>query len=414
MGSRRFLIGGLAVVLAATLSVLVAAHPIAPASALAASSIHGGSGLTSTSTSCGASCSTSTGTSSCGASCSTSTGTSSCGASCGASTGTSSCGASCGMSSCGASCGASTGMSSCGASAGFVCASTYDGTPHGPSSVTSSGPSGGLSCGTSSGAVCGTSCPSSAGPACGPIVSVVWCGQSAARACLPVVVVVLRCPSAAGRACRPMGPSCPSSASLPCGIRKCVVSCRQLQVTPSQVPPGGVIRVSGDDDALCDKPGSRVTSVRLLLGNQAVDVAGSRGRFLARVTVPAGATAGDYPVSAACYVRSRGRSHGVAPRPFASRVLTVAPGRSSGTALIALVSGGGGASIVLVILLLVWALGSRMRKPHHDVSWVKEHLRVVAGSSPGSPSAKIRRRPGARPLSLGLEPHDDHLWNGKI
>ena len=56
---------------------------------------------------------------------------------------------------------------------------------------------------------------------------------------------------------------------------------------------------------------------------------------------------------------------------------------------------------------------SYARKVRRHVRWVNEHLRVVAGSSPGLPSAEIRPRPGARSVSLGLEPHDD-LGNQKI
>jgi len=67
----------------------------------------------------------------------------------------------------------------------------------------------------------------------------------------------------------------------------------------------------------------------------------------------------------------------------------------------------------LVALFLVWAFTSHARKVRRHVRWVNEHLRVIAGSSPGLPSAEIRPRPGARSVSLGLEPHDD-LGNQKI
>src|SRR5271166_183587 len=79
---------------------------------------------------------------------------------------------------------------------------------------------------------------------------------------------------------------------------------------------------------------------------------------------------------------------------------------------IALVSGTS-AGLPLVALFLVWAFTSHARKVRRHVRWVNEHLRVVAGSSPGLPSAEIRPRPGARSVSLGLEPHDD-LGNQKI
>ena len=79
---------------------------------------------------------------------------------------------------------------------------------------------------------------------------------------------------------------------------------------------------------------------------------------------------------------------------------------------IALVSGTS-AGLPLVALFLVWAFTSHARKVRRHVRWVKEHLRVVAGSSPDLPSAEIRPRPGARSVSLGLEPHDD-LGDQKI
>jgi hypothetical protein len=184
----------------------------------------------------------------------------------------------------------------------------------------------------------------------------------------------------------------------------CSVSCRHLQVKPSQVPPGGTVTVTGAGDARCNKAGSKVTLVRLFLGNRAVDVTGSGGSFSVQVTVPAGASAGNYIVSAECHGQSRGHvSQRVARRVLSVTTVSAAP--------IALVRDGGG--LVLAILLLSWMLISRKGKRQHDVRWVKEHLLAVAGSSPDPPSAEIRRRRGTRSLSLGLEPHDDHLGNRK-
>ena len=77
---------------------------------------------------------------------------------------------------------------------------------------------------------------------------------------------------------------------------------------------------------------------------------------------------------------------------------------------IALVSGVGG-GLGLVAVFVLWALASPAGKRHRDVRWVKEHLRAVAGSSFDPPSAAIRSRPGAKSVSLGLEPHADHLGN---
>jgi hypothetical protein len=42
--------------------------------------------------------------------------------------------------------------------------------------------------------------------------------------------------------------------------------------------------------------------------------------------------------------------------------------------------------------------------------WVSKHLRVVAGRA-GPLSAAVERRPGATSVSVGLEPHPDHLGN---
>jgi hypothetical protein len=75
---------------------------------------------------------------------------------------------------------------------------------------------------------------------------------------------------------------------------------------------------------------------------------------------------------------------------------------------IALMSSAGG-GVALLLLLLIWALLSPRAKLRRNVQWVKQHLRAVAQASPDPPSAEIRHRPGARSISLGLEPHDDHL-----
>jgi hypothetical protein len=80
---------------------------------------------------------------------------------------------------------------------------------------------------------------------------------------------------------------------------------------------------------------------------------------------------------------------------------------------IALVGGTGG-GLSLAVLLVLWAFTSHARKVRRHVRWVKEHLRAAAGSSLDLPSAEIRSRPGARSVSLGLEPHDDHLGSQKI
>jgi hypothetical protein len=408
MGPPRRLIGRLVVVSAAILVVLAAAGPAASAPTSAALSIHGGSTQASASVLCGTSG---------GVSCPPPP-------SCGPSTGVSCPPPSCGFSSCP--------PPSCGTSPSLLCTGTRDGTAGGTTCGTSAGPS----CPNClwvplfpAGAFCASPppplCPSSAGPSCPQptpcgitciprIFDPPLCLLSAGTTC-PRVVVPSRCPQSAGTTCKPIGNSCAASAGPPCGIPKCVVSCRQLQVTPSEIPPGGTITVTGADDARCNKPGNKVTLVRLFLGNQAVDVIGSGGRFSVRVAVPAGVSAGNYPMSAECYGQSRGATaRAVATaRPIAWRVVTVKPpahSASGHTSLVALMFGGGGGLVLLILLLLLlWALVSHKGRRRHNVAWVKEHLRAVAGSSPDPPVVKIRRRRGARSISLGLEPHDDHL-----
>src|SRR6266487_1461182 len=214
-----------------------------------------------------------------------------------------------------------------------------------------------------------------------------------------------------------------------------------LQLSKNQAAPGETITVAGDGYTQCTKPDTQETWVRLLGdGNQIADVTGSGGSFSTQVTVPADAPAGDHTVSAECFDASSGETtSGV----LASSDLVVtaavggsppaqsggsnsvpgggsvpgdsSPGQSStgNGSPIALVSGVGG-GLIVAILLLLWARVSHTGKRHRDVRWVKEHLRAVAESSLGPPSAAIRPRPGAKSVSLGLEPHADHFGNHKI
>src|SRR5215471_20597945 len=308
MGPLRRLIGGLVVVSAAILVVLVAALPAASAPTLAALSIHGGSTQALASVLCGtsggvscpppASCGPSTGVS-CSApvSCGPSTGVS-CSApvSCGPSTGVScsapvSCGPSTGVS-CSApvSCGPSTGVScsapvSCGPSTGVPCLPPYDWLPL-P-----------VTCGPSS----GVSCP--APVSCGPSSGVSLTGPS----CVIGKSIVF------GQ--QPCGPS----TDRPCGkLPQCVGRCRPLQISPSPARPGEPITVTGNDYARCNKRGSQVTLVWLFFGNQAVDVTGSGGSFSVQATVPADAAVGNYIVFVECYVQSHQLING-GPAPAASR-----------------------------------------------------------------------------------------------
>jgi hypothetical protein len=62
----------------------------------------------------------------------------------------------------------------------------------------------------------------------------------------------------------------------------------------------------------------------------------------------------------------------------------------------------------LVALLLVRTLS--MVHGRRSRGWVNKHLRAVAGWA-GPLSADVERQPGATSVSVGLEPHLDHLGN---
>jgi uncharacterized membrane protein len=94
---------------------------------------------------------------------------------------------------------------------------------------------------------------------------------------------------------------------------------------------------------------------------------------------------------------------------------TVPPGgppASSTSTPIGVIGGVGGG--LAVGLLALWAVRSSAKKRNRDLRWVKEHLRAVAGSSPGSPSADIRPRRGALSISIGMEPHADVIGSARI
>ena len=197
-----------------------------------------------------------------------------------------------------------------------------------------------------------------------------------------------------------------------------------LALSPSSGIPGTTISVAGAGYTEC-----REVQVRLLRDTTQAVAASSplvpaNGSFTTEVTVPASAAVGtDYQVDAGCYPAA-GPSAAIAVEPFAVTSPPSSPSPSpahSGTttspsspgspapkpsrhtgglwAPVAL-AGGTGAGLALAALLLVH--GRRGR------GWVKKHLRVVAGSA-GPPSADVEHRPGAVPVSVGLEPHFDHL-----
>ncbi len=204
----------------------------------------------------------------------------------------------------------------------------------------------------------------------------------------------------------------------------CDASSPTLQLSQSQAAPGDTISVTGDGYAQCTDPESQDTSVRLLGdGNQIADVTGSGGSFSTQVTVPPNEPAGDHTVAAECFDASSGETTSgilassdlVVTEPGGGGGSPPAQGNGSGHngAPIALVSGVGG-GLIVTILLLLWARVSHAGKRQRGVRWVNEHLRAVPESSPGPPSAAIRPRPGAKSVSLGVEPHADHLGSQKI
>jgi hypothetical protein len=84
------------------------------------------------------------------------------------------------------------------------------------------------------------------------------------------------------------------------------------------------------------------------------------------------------------------------------------PGSNRGRwAPVALI-GGTSAGLACAALLLARALS--MVHGRRGRGWVSKHLRVVAGRA-GPLSAAVERRPGATSVSVGLEPHLDHLGN---
>jgi hypothetical protein len=247
------------------------------------------------------------------------------------------------------------------------------------------------------------------------------------------------------------------------------VSVVTLALSPGSGSPGTTISVTGDGYTQCHD-----VQLQLLRdGTQAVapggPIAAANGSFTAEVTVPSSATPGnDYQVDAGCYPAARGNApiaieQFTVTSPAASESPTTTPASASSTssgttrsgagsvssapasstspstaqagagsagssgspppftatssaspghigghwAPVALI-GGTGAGLALVTLLLARALS--MVHGRQGRGWVNRHLRVVAGWA-GPPSATVERRPGATSVSVGLEPHLDHLGN---
>jgi hypothetical protein len=240
------------------------------------------------------------------------------------------------------------------------------------------------------------------------------------------------------------------------------VSVVTLSLSPSAGTPGTAISVTGGGFTHC-----REVRLELLQDASGVAVAGrligpADGSFTAGVTVPSGAAPGnDYQVDAGCYpaadgatpvaveqftvtspvttsasptpgsasaspaqsgTRSPGSAsaspplsstspspaHPSSARPPSPLTATSpqSPGRADGLGVPVALVGGGGAGLALVALVLVRALS--MLHASRGRGWVNKHLRVTAGWAGPLPT-DVERRPGAAPMSIGLEPHLDHL-----
>jgi len=245
------------------------------------------------------------------------------------------------------------------------------------------------------------------------------------------------------------------------------VSVVTLSLSPGAGTPGTAISVTGGGFTHC-----REVRLELLRDASGVAVAGTLivpadGSFTAGVTVPAGAATGDdYQVDAGCYPAADGATPvaveqftvtspvttSASPTPGSASASSASaspaqsgtgspgsasaspplsstspspahpssarspspltatspqsPGRADGLGVPVALVGGGGAGLALVALVLVRALS--MLHASRGRGWVSKHLAVTAGWAGPLPT-DVERRPGAAPMSIGLEPHLDHL-----
>jgi hypothetical protein len=69
--------------------------------------------------------------------------------------------------------------------------------------------------------------------------------------------------------------------------------------------------------------------------------------------------------------------------------------------------------VVVVFVSVLLAMHARARP--RNSSWVHQHLRAVAQPLDAAPAnARVNSRPGAAPLSIGLESHLDRLGNQQV
>ena len=247
-----------------------------------------------------------------------------------------------------------------------------------------------------------------------------------------------------------------------------------LALSPSSGIPGTTISVTGGGYTRCHEVQLQLLRDATQTVAAGSPIVPAKGSFTAEVTVPASAPPGnDYQVGAGCYPAGRNAPIAIeqftvtspatsgSPTPSSASASSTSPGpaqsgagspsstsassplsstspgpaqsgagspsspaspspspvtaaspqsagRTGGPWAPAALIGGTGAGLALVGLLLVRALstvhGRRSR------GWVNRHLRVVARWA-GPLSADVERRPGATSVSVGLEPHLDHLGN---
>lgn len=244
-----------------------------------------------------------------------------------------------------------------------------------------------------------------------------------------------------------------------------------LTLSPSSGTPNSVISVTGGGYTQCHEVHLQLLRDATQAVAASSPIVPANGSITAEVTVPSGAIPGsDYQVDAGCYTATRVSA--AISAPIAVEQFTVTSPATSGSptasspsasstsgspsassssassasssaspsqtqpgagsasssgspspstatsprfsgssrgqwAPVALI-GGTSAGLACAALLLARALS--MVHGRRGRGWVSKHLRVVAGRA-GPLSAAVERRPGATSVSVGLEPHPDHLGN---
>jgi hypothetical protein len=225
------------------------------------------------------------------------------------------------------------------------------------------------------------------------------------------------------------------------------VSVVTLALSPGSGSPGTTISVTGAGFTQCHEVQLQLLRDTTQAVAASSPIVPANGGFTADVTVPSSAATGtDYQVDAGCYPAavsnaaiaidpftvtplvtptspspssasvSSGPPSSAPPSPTqspssagssSSPAGTSSSGRTGLWVPVAL-AGSTVAGLVLAGLLLVRALS--MLHGRRGPRWVSKHLRAVARTT-GTMTADIEDRPGAVSVSVGLEPHLDHLGN---